>query len=133
MLLEDVVDGIFSGENYLIGKRLLDAAALRQDALASNVANVETPGYKRVDIDKAFETQLATAVKQRDIEDLQTLRPKLTQDVNASAVRADGNNVAMDRELMEINRNTVEYQFLTQYLSNNLQAIKNAITSSNNN
>lgn len=132
LLNEDVVEGVFSGENYLIGKRLLDAAALRQDALASNLANVETPGYKRVDLDKAFETQLNQAVKQKDIEHLQTLQPKLSQDITAAAVRADGNNVAMDRELMEINRNAVEYQFLTQYLSSNLMAIKNAISTQGN-
>lgn len=133
VLLEGVVEGILSGENYLIGKRLLDAAALRQDALAANIANVETPGYKRVDLDKDFGTQLARAVKDANTEALQSVRPMVSVDMTAAAVRADGNNVSMDRELMEVNRNTVEYQFLTQYLSSNLQAIKNAIISQNNN
>ena len=120
---------MFGAQNYMVAKRLLDAAALRQDGLAANIANVETPGYKRVDLDKDFQVELTRAVKDANFEALQSAKPQLTQDLTAGAVRADGNNVSMDRELMEVNRNAVEYQFLTQYLSNNLMAIKNAISS----
>jgi len=124
-----MVEGMFGAQNYMVAKRLLDAAALRQDGLAANIANVETPGYKRVDLDKDFQVELTRAVKDANFEALQSAKPQLTQDLTAGAVRADGNNVSMDRELMEVNRNALEYQFLTQYLSNNLMAIKNAISS----
>lgn len=123
-----MIEGIFTGQNYLIAKRLLDASALRQEALAGNIANIETPGFKRMDVDKSFDAQLTTAVKNANIEALSSLRPQLSVDTTAAAVRADGNNVSMDKELMEVNRNAVEYQFLTQYLTNNLQAIKNAMS-----
>lgn len=127
-----VIEGVFTGQNYLIAKRLLDASALRQEALAGNIANIETPGFKRMDVDKSFDAQLTQAVKNTNVEALMSLRPQLSVDTSAAAVRADGNNVSMDKELMEVNRNAVEYQFLTQYLSNNLQSIKNAINTNLN-
>ena len=129
LLLRGVVEALFSGNNYLTAKKLLDASALRQEALAANIANVETPGYKRVDVDKTFEAELTQAARKGDLKSLKETNPTLIQDPNAAAVRPDGNNVSMDRELMEVNRNTVEYQFLTQYLSSSLDQIKTAISS----
>jgi flagellar basal-body rod protein FlgB len=128
-----VIDGLFSGTQYQTAKKLLDAAALRHAALASNIANAETPGYKRVDLDKSFEAELKNAVKGKDTtQALSQVTPRLSEDANAAAVRPDGNNVSIDKELMEANRNTVEYQFLTQYLSSNIQSIRAAIQTSNN-
>ena len=42
-----ILDNLYSQENYLISKKLLDATHLRHEALANNLANVETPGFKR--------------------------------------------------------------------------------------
>ena len=42
-----VLDNLYSQENYLISKKLLDATHLRHEALSNNLANVETPGFKR--------------------------------------------------------------------------------------
>jgi len=119
---------MFSGNNYLAAKKLLDAAALRQSALASNIANVETPGYKRMDVDASFEAQLVSAARKGETKELKLLQPQLAQDRNAAAVRADGNNVSMDRELMEVQKTTIEYQFLTQYLSSQLERMKSAMS-----
>jgi flagellar basal-body rod protein FlgB len=74
-----VIEGLFSGNNYLAAKKLLDAAALRQSALASNIANVETPGYKRVDVDASFETQLVSATRKGETKELKLLQPQLAQ------------------------------------------------------
>jgi flagellar basal-body rod protein FlgB len=45
-----VVEPIFQSDNYVIARKMLDAAALRHEAIATNVANVETPGFRRLDI-----------------------------------------------------------------------------------
>ena len=49
-----VLDNLYSQENYLISKKLLDATHLRHEALSNNLANVETPGFKRRDLPKNF-------------------------------------------------------------------------------
>ena len=41
-----VLDNLYSQENYLLSKKLLDATHLRHEALSNNLANVETPGLK---------------------------------------------------------------------------------------
>ena len=41
-----ILDNLYSQENYLISKKLLDATHLRHEALANNLANVETPVLK---------------------------------------------------------------------------------------
>ena len=42
-----MIDALFNDPTYLAGKKMLDAIALRQEAIAANIANLETPGYIR--------------------------------------------------------------------------------------
>ena len=53
-----MIEPIFQTDNYQLARKLLDAAALRQEAIASNVANAETPGYNRIEVAPAFAQQL---------------------------------------------------------------------------
>jgi flagellar basal-body rod protein FlgB len=45
-----MINALFSQPNYLASKKMLDATVLRQEAITSNIANLETPNYKRLDI-----------------------------------------------------------------------------------
>jgi flagellar basal-body rod protein FlgB len=45
-----MIEALFNQPNYLAAKKTLDAVVLRQQAIANNIANLETPGYKRVDL-----------------------------------------------------------------------------------
>lgn len=123
-----MIEGLYDRTNYLLAQARLDMVQARHKALASNLANIETPGYKRVDVSPAFESQLASAVASGDPARLRQVAPIMAEDQTAAAVRGDGNNVAMDRELLEINRNSLEHQFLTQYAGSNLNRLKTAIT-----
>ncbi len=123
-----MIDGIFATEKYVTARKMLDAAALRHKALAGNMANVDTPGYKRIDIAPAFETQLATFLKRGDLQGISNLQPTLTIDASAGAVSPDGNNVQLDHELLSVNRNALEYQVLTQFVSSSLKHLKTAIS-----
>jgi flagellar basal-body rod protein FlgB len=49
-------------------------------------------------------------------------------DQTARSVRPDGNTVEIERELLALNRNAVEYQFLSEVVSNNLKQLKMAIS-----
>ncbi len=124
-----MVEGLFSSQNYQIAKIRLEAAHLRHDAFARNMANINTPGYKRVDLDPAFEVELKRAVAAGNATGSGTaLRLTITEDGTAGAPRPDGNNVKLDKELIALNRNTLEYRFLTQRIDGRFKRLKAAIT-----
>ncbi len=119
---------MFDQGNYDLAKKMLDATILRHEALASNMANSQTPGYKRIDLDPTFETQLQTLANQGDTEGVKALTPTLQQDMSAHAISPDGNNVQIDTEMIEMNKNTLNYDYLTQFISNSIKHINAAIT-----
>lgn len=123
-----MIDPVFAGENYEMAKRLLDATALRHEALATNLANIETPGFKRLDLAPDFARQLQNYSQLSDGHIPDSLQPKITEDTTARAMRPDGNNVQLDHELLEMNRNSLEYDVLTQFASDSLKRLKTAIT-----
>ena len=123
-----MIDQVLARENYELAKRLLDAAALRHEALATNLANIETPGFRRLDLAPDFAQKLSMLASQPGAVSLEDLRPTLVEDPAANAVRADGNNVQLERELLEMNRNSIEYDFLAQYTSDSIKRLKTAIT-----
>jgi flagellar basal-body rod protein FlgB len=108
--------------------KLLDASALRQEAIASNIANADTPGYRRLDVSTDFATELRARLQAGNSASLSDLKPKLTEDLAARSVRPDGNSVEMENELLEMNRNSVEYNYLTEVVSRNIKQLKMAIS-----
>ena len=124
-----MIDPIFQTDNYQLARKLLDAAALRQEAIATNVANSETPGFRRIDVAPDFAVQLKARVVAGDFAaGADTLRPQLAEDLTARSVRPDGNTVEIVRELLAMNRYAVEYDYLTEIVSSNLKQLKVAIT-----
>jgi flagellar basal-body rod protein FlgB len=121
--------GMFTGTNYQLAGKMLDYTTLRQKALASNLANLNVPGYKRVDVSSDFQTELSKAVSSGNMQNLQALTPKLAIDPTASTTRSDGNNVEMDREMMEMNKTSTDYEYLVRYMNYNYQMTRSAITS----
>ena len=124
-----MLDPIFQTDNYQLARKLLDAAVLRQDAIASNIANVETPGYHRMDVAPDFAAQLKARLASGDVSALADApAPKLAEDSTARSLRPDGNTVEIEHELLAMNRNAVEYDYLTEVVSSNLKQLKLAIS-----
>ncbi len=124
-----MIDLLFQTTNYQLARKLLDVAALRQDAIATNVANAETPGFRRLDIAPDFATQLRSRMESGDFaQSANTLVPHLAEDQAARSIRPDGNTVEIEHELLAMNRNAVEHQFLSDIVSSNLKQLKMAIT-----
>ena len=123
-----MIEGLFNQTNYVAAKRLLDATALRQEAIASNIANVETPHYKRVDVSPAFANELKQALSSNDPARLATSQPQLAVDTTAVSQRKDGNTVDLESELMRMNQNFLEHQLETQIVSGNMLKLRMAIT-----
>jgi len=121
-----MIDRLFASRNYAASKELLDAAALRQEAIASNLANVETPGYKRVDLAPSFAAEFAARMKAGTLAEMPT--PKLVQDTLATSERMDGNNVELDKELLAMGKNGAEFETLADFVSGSLKQLRVAIT-----
>ena len=119
-----MIQGIFNQGTYAASKQLLDASVVRHEALALNLANIETPGYKRVDLPQDFAKQFATSLRNGGTAPT----PALAVDTAAPAQRADGNNVSLDKELLSMNRNAAEYDALTEFVSGSLKQLRVAIT-----
>lgn len=122
-----MIPGIESTLTMRIAQRSLDASVLRQQALASNIANAETPGYKRLDVARDFADRLKTAVQRGGAKEALPA-PRLGEDRLARAQRADGNTVDLENELLQMNKNQVEHEYLTTLIGSNFKSLKMAIT-----
>ena len=124
-----MIDPLFKSDNFPLARKLLDASVLRGDAIAANIANAETPGYRRVDLAPDFARQLSSIVESGASPDaLNHLKPSLVQDQFARSMRPDGNTVDVEHELVEMNKNTVDYDYLTEIVSHDIRQLKMAIT-----
>ena len=58
-----MLENLYTANNYVLSKKMLDASHIRHEALSNNIANVETPNYKRRDLPATFEKELNEAVE----------------------------------------------------------------------
>ena len=108
-------------ESIQLLNKLLDVSALRQRVLADNLANADTPRFKRKDVE--FRKMLAKAV---DSSNISTVQPKIVVDTAATR-RPDGNSVSVQRELGEMTENSLLYQFATRAVSRKFNTLQKAI------
>lgn len=112
----------------------LDAAALRQRVHADNLANVNTPGFKRSFVQ--FKGVLENAASGKDLAvtaDGHIRRSsgdfpgaRVVTDTG-TAMRPDGNNVDVDREMAELAMNQLYYHALSQQLGDRLGMLRYVI------
>jgi len=126
-------------------ERGLDAAALRHRLLANNIANANTPGYKRRDI--AFQESLRSAVTMlggsggggvmrlklershpAHASGGPTAPPRLGIVADRTAGRNDGNNVDVEHEMVLLAENSLWYEAMVRQLQHKLGRIRSAVT-----
>ena len=123
-----MIDALFNQSSYVAAKKMLDVNLMRHEAIASNIGNIETPNYKRVDVSPAFETQLQQAISSGDMEQISSLQPQIGIDTQAHSSRSDGNTVQLESELLKMNQNTLENAVETQIVSGSLARMRMAVT-----
>ena len=123
-----MIDALFNQTNYVATKKMLDVTALRQEAIASNIANLETPGYKRIDVAASFSEELSRAVAANDNSGIARLQANLAVDSTAVSDRRDGNTVQLENELMQLNQNTLAHTVESQLVTSKLLQLRLAIT-----
>ncbi|HLK22173.1 MAG TPA: flagellar basal body protein [Bryobacteraceae bacterium] len=105
-------------ENAGVGmERYMTLLSARQKLVASNIANVDTPGYKTKDID--FHTELANLF---DNDSGPT-----PIEVSGLKTKNDGNNVDMDREARLLSENALRFAVATNLARSELATIRSAI------
>ena len=115
--------GMFDSVGYVALNSALDGLALRQRAIAENVANINTPGYQAKKV--AFEAELSRAVgtgsKDATVANIaRSLEP----------TREDGNNVNLDAEtLLNVDTN-LRYQLATQAVDGTFSSVRVAMRTS---
>jgi flagellar basal-body rod protein FlgB len=105
--------------------RLLDVAEMRHRVIAQNVANVNTPGYRKLDL--SFENAFAKQLSHGGVAASLEVKPKLIE-ASGGRERADGNNVDIDVEMGRLNKNALLYSTYTQLLASQIGSMKAAIT-----
>jgi flagellar basal-body rod protein FlgB len=123
-----MIDALFSQPALLTAKKLLDATALRQEAIASNLANLETPNYKRVDLAPNFNQELQRALSTQEPQNVTNLQPTVSVDASAVAENRDGNTVQLESELVNLNQNSFAHALESQLVTSSYLRLKSAIS-----
>lgn len=123
-----MIEALFNQPNYVATKRMMDATALRHEAIASNIANIETPNYKRVELAGTFQSELRQAIASGDPDRIAGTQPRLVEDATSISSRRDGNNVQLETELLNLNQNTLAHTLETQLITGSLLRMRLAIT-----
>lgn len=131
-----ITSGIYDYVNVL--DKAADGAWLRNEAIAHNIANVNTPNYKRQDV--SFENELKHALKAskyvsldekvrnlNETDRLSHVEPRTYTDHAGYSYRLDGNNVDIDTENVELASNEIKYNALVQSINQEFTNLKTVI------
>lgn len=137
-----MIDGILSSDVFQIMEKSLNAAAMQQKMISNNIANVDTPGYKRSEV--VFQTKLDQLLNNRgktifplsvtnkmhipavETFTLDKVSPEIVMNTETS-LRTDGNNVDIDSEMSKMAENTAYYGTIAQLVSLKLGMLQSAI------
>ena len=136
-MLEQIMNS--SNFNYL--GRGLAAANLRQEVISNNIANVNTPNFKKSDV--VFEELLAKEIGMDDSGRLPLVRTHdrhqpvgmiggakaSIQEDDTTTMRVDNNNVDIDIEMASLAKNQLYYNAMATELGGYVNKLKNVITS----
>jgi flagellar basal-body rod protein FlgB len=92
--------------------------AMRQSAIANNVANMNTPGYRRVDI--KFNEVLAQKIAAGEALKADEAEPELFEP-RKTALSPDGSDVTLDTEVGELVKNSIHHKMYTRLLAKKYQ------------
>ena len=111
-----MIDGITNQiEHYM------DLLSARQKLVASNIANIDTPGYKTKDID--FQAEFQSLISGNSAAP----QPPHVSDSPGLGVKSDGNNVSLDRETRLLAETALRFSVASTLMKNQLRTMQSAI------
>jgi flagellar basal-body rod protein FlgB len=128
---------VFNRVGMSVLERSLDASLMRQNAIANNIANVDTPNFKRSEV--RFESILKNELQKTNSKfigfrsdprhlpigqpSFMNIRPQTIMD-GSSVINNNLNNVDIDYEMSQLAKNTLAYNVLTQQLNSEFRKMK---------
>lgn len=126
--------------NYLL-ERSLDVESLRRKVISNNISNVDVPHFKRSEVN--FESELNRAVMERlnssnrlpfkissdrhiplhVPKNIRSVRPRINLDYSTT-YRNDGNNVDIEKEMVDAGKNLMRYNAFITSLNHNFKMLK---------
>lgn len=132
------------GTNNVFGKKMkmvemsLNASLTRREVIADNIANADTPFFKRSEV--SFEAQMRRAIKSEqkpkfpalmtdkrhisfsDVIDYKSVRPRITVEYDSN-YRNDKNNIDIDKEMVDATKNAMHYNSMMEIYSRNIRVL----------
>jgi len=131
-----VLNSLLQSAHVLVLEKALSAASLRHNVISNNIANVNTPGFKKSDV--SFEDKLQLAMNAKSSSMARTherhlpMRARLSDEPSISTsattvLRGDGNNVDIDSEMAALAKNSIYYDAVAQQIGKYFATIKSVI------
>lgn len=131
------MSGWLDGPVLNVLQKGLEASGMRQQVLSNNVANIDTPGFKRSDVD--FQAVLGAALGEKS--GTLSMKQSSTKHIaglvdgggsgvvmdQSTSLRNDGNNVDVDKEMTNVAENGLYYNSLTRTISSQLGLLRMVI------
>ncbi len=107
----------------------MDLFALRNKAIANNIANIATPGYKTEEV--SFQNELSNAIAQSSnpvelSQKVENIQPTFSIDKSGS-LASGANNVNIDQEMADLAKNQLQFKLAARLMSDNLKLIDTSI------
>lgn len=137
-----MLDRIYSNNTMVSLEKSLEATKLRDEIINHNLANADTPNFKRSYVE--FEQYMYAALRDEepeglvmkktrkghfsteDVVDIADISPQVFRD-DSTTLRMDGNNVDEVHEMNELAKNDIHYRALVDQLNEEFTRIKKAI------
>ncbi len=115
-----LIDNLFSTVNVL--EKGMQGTVLRNEVIQNNIANADTPGFRRSDVQ--FESFLKDAIDEASVTgvlDLEKVKPVVVE--QPFTYRLDKNNVDIETEMVNLYQNSARYDMLISSVNNHYKRI----------
>jgi flagellar basal-body rod protein FlgB len=134
-----MVPGIFNSTSIPVLQEVISFSEQRHELLASNIANMDTPGYKTRDFNvETFQNELKQAIETRDTQ--RTALPgQVTENANPNDMRKvrdslkhieyhDGTDISMEHQVTELSKNQMMHNMAIAIMSSQFRLLETAIS-----
>lgn len=119
-----MIEGVGSDKNFTILEQMMTVTANRQKVIANNIANINTPGYRRKELQ--FEKELLSAIEENDMTSVREINGEIVESDDPT-LRNDGNNVNIDKEMGLLSRNSMAYSLYSELYAKKLDMLRLAM------
>lgn len=133
-----MLDSLLKSTQVSVLEKALNAASLRHKVISNNIANVNTPKFKKSEV--SFENQLELAmgaekpaiarthVRHLPIKSIGINVEPTINTITTTSFRSDGNNVDIDSEMAGLAKNSIYYDAVAQQINKYFTGIKSVIS-----